>query len=467
VNLEDSVRVPSNVGAGKAEVTISFDAWFEGNVEPSRHTINVVAPKSDLKPEPISPRLLKTLAHPNRSGNLSNLHWSPDGKQILASDYPGNVIQLWDVATSKDLVVIECGAGSRGSIEDFQVSSDWRTVYIPREKETISRIERDNQRLFRFETSGEIRALELATGKLRDTYKHDPLRGTASITLSRDGKTILANESITSEGHRKYVLGVWDVHTKQYRQFPEELQWFGKFSPDGKSVALNVLQGHYNTAAKFFDVANGTEKITIPVSEKYTRAGVLAFSPDSRIALGHYQMFPDEKTFNKWTSRLMFWDTSTGRELAALNIDSFFYSVSPDGRLFAATSYETEHCKVYVIDLAESKLSKTIELGDDTKAGFPEVSADNRWVAVPTRTQAKDTPINAKPEDRPQTHVKLIDLGAGVVHEDIILPPGAWAPKFSPDGKMLATAGVGRIYLWDMTTPPGELKATREDKGTQ
>jgi hypothetical protein len=46
----------------------------------------------------------------------------------------------------------------------------------------------------------------------------------------------------------------------------------------------------------------------------------------------------------------------------------------------------------------------------------------------------------------------LIDVAAGEIRETLIAPPGfAGTPCFSPDGKTLATSGLGKVHLWDLS----------------
>ena len=80
---------------------LTFDAWTEGRVSHSTHTIEIVAPKPGPKPEAVSPRLTRALIHPNKTSTLVGLRYSPDGKRLMAGDYPGGVIQVWDAETGQ------------------------------------------------------------------------------------------------------------------------------------------------------------------------------------------------------------------------------------------------------------------------------------------------------------------------------------------------------------------------------
>src|SRR5438270_13044567 len=92
-----------------AQVTVAFDAWKAGHVAPTVHEVRVLAPKAGPKLEPVSARLKQELIHPNRSSVLRGIRFSPDGKLLIAGDYPGGVVVVWDVATGKQHTIIETG----------------------------------------------------------------------------------------------------------------------------------------------------------------------------------------------------------------------------------------------------------------------------------------------------------------------------------------------------------------------
>ncbi|MGH7223792.1 MAG: hypothetical protein ACRELF_11225, partial [Gemmataceae bacterium] len=100
------------------------------------------APRSlNLKLEALSSRLKGELMHPNKAGSIGDVKFSPDGKRILAGDYPGGVVVRWDVASGKRLTTIEMQAGLRSTSRYFAVAPDWRTVYSWREKRKYERLE--------------------------------------------------------------------------------------------------------------------------------------------------------------------------------------------------------------------------------------------------------------------------------------------------------------------------------------
>src|SRR5262245_34616862 len=97
------------VAAGKAKVTISFDAWKQGNVAAAEQEMEIVAAAPDPKWAQVSSRLAGELTLPDKKGMLQGLRFSPDGKRLVAGDASAGVIQIWDVVNRKRLTRFETG----------------------------------------------------------------------------------------------------------------------------------------------------------------------------------------------------------------------------------------------------------------------------------------------------------------------------------------------------------------------
>ncbi len=104
-------------------IALGFSCWLAAGAEPP-------------KDEPISARLIGRLAHSNQGksdadsiGEIVEIHFSPDGKRLMAGDYPGGAINVWDISSGKRLAVMEMGSGYRSRIDYFAVSPDWKTIY--------------------------------------------------------------------------------------------------------------------------------------------------------------------------------------------------------------------------------------------------------------------------------------------------------------------------------------------------
>lgn len=445
---------------------MSFDAWKDANVVPSRDRIVIVAPKSTFKAETVSTRLAGQLVHPNKPQWLSKLAWSPDGKRIIASEPHGGVVQVWEVASGRPLSKFEIGAGYRISGGDFQLSPDWKTIFVAREKRKHSRIEMDGQEAVRLDYDGDVRAFDLESGALLETYRHSPPRGIWALMLSPDGATMATSENLSAEytargDSPKRAMGFWDIKTKEYRELPGQISALGIFSPDNKFVAIDVTDNGSTSEIRFVEVASLKTACTIPIDRQFSRVQISTFSPDGRMVFGHYQTFPGKNKWDTWESGMAVWEVPSGREVAtfAMEDKDSGYSLpvfSPDGRTTANTNWRGKEGKLYMFDIDGPKLTKTISLGEKTMAFQPAFSPDGRWLAVPTQVFPDENDRDPKPEDLPQPRIQLVEIATGIVRETIIGPPATISKvAFSPDGKTLATDGNGKVLLWDMTKPIG------------
>ncbi len=448
------------VGTGNAKVTIAFDGWKEGGIASTHHEIPVVAPRSlHVKLEAVSPRLKGELIHPNKTGSISELKLSPDGKRILAADNVG-VVPVWDVATGKQLTTIETGS------RNVAVSPDWRTLFGVREKNKYERVEQDGKSMLRFTAEGEARAWNLEDGKCVRTYKHQSPKGIQSMQLSPDGTKFLTLDAVSGTYERaiKFTTSLWDINSGDCRTLTG-LNSYGFFSPDGKTVAAAARNEDGSShGVKLADSATGREKWSTLIADKNAIVKLGCFSPDGRLIFGEERIFDRPKSVS-WRSWLKWWDAGTGREVASFegDKDDLFsnFCSSPDGQTLGVLNYRGDKRKLFLYSIPEKRLLRTILLCEKTEgfqpiASGPVFSPDGKWLVVITRSvPEKATGDNLDPRDLPQPRILLIETATGEIRETMIAPQAlANAACFSPDGRTLATGGHGRVLLWDMTKMP-------------
>jgi WD40 repeat protein len=398
---------------------------------------------------------------------IAKIEYSPDGKRILAGDYPGGVIALWDVASGKRLTTIEAGYGYHATMNYYAVSPDWQTVFAWREKRKAERVEQDGKRMLRWTFGGEVRAWNLDDGKLLRTYKRQPQSLIRFMKLAPDGKTIYTAEELPGiyERQAKQVASLWDVKDGTYRTLEGVDSYGGEFSPDGKSVVFPGSDENGHTKAlKMIDVATGREKWSLPIQEKNARAWISRFSPDGRLLYGTERVFEHPKKRDKSITQLKWWDAATGREVASKtcepNEPTGFGALSPDKQKVVAINWQGDTRKVSLFDLSEKRLLWTTVVCEKTKghrpiAWSPAFSPDGKWLAVITRTVPENAGEDLDARDVPQPRIHLLEAESGAIRETMIAPQAfADAACFSPDGRTLATGGDGRIHLWDMTKMP-------------
>jgi WD40 repeat protein len=467
------------------------------------------------------------LIHPNRTSTLSDIDFSPDGKRLIASDYPGGLVVVWDVATGKELMKIETGYGYRAS-GVFLLSPDWQTLFVSRGKRHAVSVEQGGKRLRRWKMDGDVRAFDVATGQLRRTYKHEPPRNILRMRLSPDGSRFLTFEELpgTSELGPRQAVSLWDVQTGQCHTLPTGQQAVN-FSPDGRTLAFAAVdEDGYTHALKLLDLATGREKLSIPIKDKYRSSsygpqavgfspdgrtlglaamdddgythalelfdlatgrekvsisikdknvwcGFPDFSPDGRVMVGNYRVFERAKKWNKSQTWLKWWDPATGAEVGSFatedKSDQLFVHFSPDGQTLAATTWRGEKAKLILFRGPDRQPAKTLILAQKVEGEqmIPPgllFSPDRKWLVAYTQLlpdTRNDDDLDVQDVQQPRIH--LIDVAAWEIRETLIAPQGFGRSLcFSPDGKTLATAGQGRVLLWDLAKLPGANDGDRK-----
>jgi WD40 repeat protein len=442
---------------------VRFDGWKEGKVGPSRDQVSVLALKqSGFKQEAVSPRLKQQLVHPQRDSLLQGLQFSPDGKRLVAGGYPDGVVAVWEVASGKQLTAIE--TGSPYFWRYFFVSPDWKAVYVPRFTEKSQPVEQNGKRLRRWMHDGDVRAWDLETGRLLRTYRHDPPRGTSEMQLFKDGTRFITFDDLsgTYEHGSKRAISVWETQTGQYRSLAAGHYQFGLLAPDGQSLALDTVDEEgYAQALRLFDAGTLREKWSVPVKDKNAWVTLTAFSPDARLLVASYRVFAERKKWDRSESSLKWYDAATGREVASfagrLRDGLFCCRFSPDGQTLAVVIWHAEKADLMLLGVPKRQLVKTIPLGEKVKGKdliviSPTFGPDGKWLAVITQEVPETRGGKLDARDAAQARIQLIDVAAGEIRETLIAPQGL--PRsacFSPDGRTLATGGLGKVLLWDLS----------------
>ena len=455
MNLHGPVRVASAANPGKATVTISLDGWKDGRVGPTTLAIAVAAPKAGAKSEPVSPRYVRSLIHPERKASVPNVAFSPDGAKLLTSGYPSGIVQIWDPATGKELRRVETPRGSRGSPNYAHVSADWSTLYVTAGKQNAIKFERDGKRMFRVECEGEIRVWDLTTGKQKPPLKSATKNNLLDVRVTPDGGHLITTERLPYESGEddRAVSNAIDLRTGRARKLADG---YGHptFAPDGKTVALAVAKIRPNVGQiRLLDAATWKELARWDAPADRTCYG-LVFSPD-----GKWLVVPESGEKGQILS-LHVLNAATLTPAFALpsplgkeGFSGFSrLRFTPDSESLLASDATG---KINVIDVRANRIASSFALPDQFRTWFMDLSPDGRTLAVNGQPVVENGPPvddDSLPEDLPQPRVFLFDLKSGKRVEEIVCPHSFWGGlAFSPDGKTLAVGGTGAVHLFDMT----------------
>jgi WD40 repeat protein len=459
INLHGAIRVPDSVGVGKARAKVSFDAWAFGGVAPTEHTLKVAAPPPGPKLEAVSARLKRSLQHPTwNPETLCGVRFSPDCTQIIAGDYPGGLVQLWDVATGKQLSNFQA-THPRG-YDYFWVSPDWKTIFASVDERKYSWLERDGQKVVQWKMYGGVRSWELLTGQEKHFYQHNPPRSVAAMQLSPDGRKFVTQEELpgedTNSGPQR-AASLWDVKSKSSQPLPSGFSPAPNcFSADNRYLlGSRTLIDAKSGVIELIDAGSLNIVRSVAVDDKRSLLTPYGLSPDSRLLLASRRTLAGKNDEPDWHEEFVLWDLESGKEALSLPAPgrkvNFTNAVFlPDGKTLVATTGSGAGYAL-LLDVPQLHVVKTFELGP--RAFVQGVfSPDGRWLALISQVFPEATRRSEDLDQLPQTRVHLVDMATREIRETIILPQGfVFSACFSPDGKTLATGGRGKVHLWDVS----------------
>ena len=401
------------------------------------------------------------------SGTVNSVSFSPDGRTLVSSDDKG--IYLWDVSTATRRKTFKNESDAYGPLSvDF--SPDGQTLVSARVNAihlwdvstgTLRKISvgstsvsfsADGQTLA--STGNGVHLWDISTRTLHKTltgYDEEILK-----EFSPDGRTLAS----VSSGH----IHLWDVATGTLRKtltgHTEIKNWvYGvSFSPDGSMLASGGDEGIH-----LWDVATGTLRKT------FTKDGLAAttvrFSPDGLILASI--LVPASEEAAESEDEIHLWDVATGTRSKTLRSRHGQVSIlrfSPDGSTLATLD---DH-GIQLWDVATGTLRSILGWWED----YPyhrivsiAFSPDGRMLAG---GGYKDTRFSDLPDfnsgytdDADDESCTSIDpRGEGIVglwdvatETRRILDTRPYLDvSFSPNGRMLASAGRDGIQLWDVST---------------
>ncbi|MFO0849601.1 MAG: WD40 repeat domain-containing protein [Gemmataceae bacterium] len=421
---------------------MSFPGFAAGPVAPTTYTLAVKPPLS-AKLEPVSPKLVRTLVHPDRTAGVQSLRFTADGSRLFGAGYPSGVLQVWDVASGTEVRRIESPRGYRGSADYAELTADWATVFVPVEKRAVKQEEKNGEKVVRVEQSGEVRSWNLADGTPRPPLKLD--RSPLYAVPSPDGSKLLTLErpsyTATRSGDRPADVIVFrDLAAGTAAEIGAGYGMFA-FTPDGtRFVVAASPHGDKPARMTVHDATTGKVTATLPVVFQKGSAYWPAVSRDGRRVVAEVRSAdPDRK------SVVQVWDTVTGAATAELTPpkpDFVFYPrFSPDGRFVTGNGQGV----AVVWPAAGGKPVLVAGYGDGVILRGAAVSPDGKTAAVAVMPQPDRSLGNEPdPDDLGQPWVDVYDLATGARRERLVCPPG-WVTSaaFRPGSSTLERFAVG------------------------
>lgn len=363
---------------------------------------------------------------PSMSGDPTfSFTFSPDGKMIATASI--DTLKVWDTASGDELLSINennldslsFSADSKTLVSAASISDDSVKLWDVQSGELLNNLKGENVRgeaifssdssTLAYTTSDKtVRLRDVASGDVRILGGHSDW--VASQTFSPDG-TMLASGSWDSTVKLWDVPGGGELHT--LRGHTNSVDSVA-FSPDGKMLA----SGSWDSTVKLWDTSNGSEVRTL--SGHTDAVYGVAFSPDGRFLASASA----DKT-------IKLWDVASGSEVHTLSAHTdgvYGLAFSPDGK--ELISGANDGYRLWAVSSGQELTSLS------TGWSYSVISPDGEALA----TRLEDGTVKVM-DPASGDEIYTLNGHAGAVY-------GIYGVAFSPDGRILATAG-DMIKLWD------------------
>lgn len=289
-------------------------------------------------PQPPAPPLtaqVGTLTGPTTVDSVYGVEFSPDGRN-LATVYDDGTVQVWDVATRRQIGQLLGPFGSWGIDVDVAFSEDGRTL-------TTTKVNGQYCVLQSWDVATGRQTGELIVDLPTDDHLYDPIN---TAVLSPDGRVLAVTPD---EDASDLSVQLWDVVGGRRIGSIGSTSDMGpgvKLSPDGR-VAVTIWEDPDQGAElSLWDVAGQDpigNVITLPGSEDFEE---YEFSPDGRLLVTASS--PQDGS-ESTTVRL--WDVSTQNQVrqpitipyqvSEVALDSHGHTLAADGRALGLWNVDT------------------------------------------------------------------------------------------------------------------------------
>jgi WD40 repeat protein len=437
-------------------VTLSFPAWKEGQVVPTRHELAIVKGATRHPILPASPELTWTIRPAEKQANISHQKYSPDGKRLFLAGYPSGIAQFWDLENRKEIRRMESHKGYRGSSDYAHLTPDWKTLYVGEETRKVTQIEDQGKNVRFFENTGKVLVWDAETGEQKSSLYPASGYGAGYCQMSPDGRKLVLVEmkSYKPSEVGKTTLAqtsVWDLKTQE-RRLLGDAYMVPNFSSDSKFGYFSITNYDKKTSIiKKIDLDTGKTLAEFDCGEQNRHLSLQGVSPDDRwlaVKLAGKLAAPPTT---------LFLDTADlkekGRLVLAPDPKSYGWqsgSYSPDGKLFETSDGLGN---IHLWSLEEKKVIRVIPM--ENTSGVRSFSPDGRYLAIawmPKYDESLDDAREPEPADMPQPRISLIDLKDAAKAPFVLVAPHGYCGSlaFRPDGKQLAFGSWGAVHIFDI-----------------
>lgn len=204
-----------------------------------------------------SGRVLRTFEKPRDEKsprfpqNAEHILFSPDGSRLFADSGSSGLIQVWEVATGRELLRME----TKAEISSMALSTDGRLLLIGGLSYDAPRTKGGLVALLDAETGREVRRFPGQWGKVN------------VVAFAPDGKLAASAGYAPSDGDGFDVIKLWDVskgrEVRQLRGHAEAIRAID-FAPDGQTL----VSGSQDGTLKLWDVATGATLRSFPATAR-------------------------------------------------------------------------------------------------------------------------------------------------------------------------------------------------------
>ncbi|HYO38719.1 MAG TPA: BTAD domain-containing putative transcriptional regulator [Nocardioidaceae bacterium] len=352
---------------------------------------------------------IRLAAHDMRNG-VRSVAFSPDGGQLMTSDWAITSVKVWDVREQGAAEVANV-PGEAWTERGAALTPDGRFVWVP-------------------EGAGRLARYDLATGRLAQRLPAPPVgeAATQHVALSPDGRLLAASSWVLP-------FPVWDTRTGDVAFVVGEggagVVWALEWAPSGNYLGVAVTpEGSSSSQVRLLD-RGGTQAGRIS-GEPEVEISSLAFGEDDAVLATTGRTARDDPA----RQAIRLWDWRKDTVIRRLEGNALAVAFDPTGHLLASSRLIQG-----VVDVWDARTGDRVS----TLEGHTATVSDLAFDASGDRVATSGVDGSVRVWD-PRSGRLQVTLELGV-------PVGGAGVAFSPDGRWLVTTwldGMTRVWTLDL-----------------